>query len=89
MTKGEIPSQWKDATRAPPIPRASRNPSGTVKLTLIYSDPGGDVTIAAYPKLGVWGSLGEFRGPVCFLLHWTEVSWRRWWVGTWKKFLVQ
>jgi hypothetical protein len=55
MTEGEIPSQWKDATRAPPIPRAGRNPSGTVKLMLINSDPGGEVTTAAYPKLGFGG----------------------------------
>jgi hypothetical protein len=61
MTEGEIPSQWKDATRARPIPLAwwaGRNPYGTGKLKLIYFDPGGEVTIAAYPKLGVWGSLG-------------------------------
>jgi hypothetical protein len=55
-TEVEIPSRWKDATRAPPIRRAGRNPSGTGKLMLIYLDS--EVMTAAYPKLGVWGNLG-------------------------------
>jgi hypothetical protein len=58
MTEVEIPSQWKDTTRAPPMPLAGRNPSSTRKLMLIYFDPGGEVTTAVYLKLGVWGSLG-------------------------------